>query len=118
MRPPDLEQLRKIFDSMLDAARARDEQRFWHDDRAFHTLILKVAGNQRLAKYVDALREITRVHEAAAPDLQAKGWVDLAEEHRPILEAIEAADPKGAARRMLGHIASTAKRVLGSRALG
>ena len=105
-------ELREAFHGLHEAAAANDEQRFWRFDRAFHYAILQATGNRRVAKTVDGLRDIMLMHQATTAALRAPTMVDVAEDHRPILEAIERGDADRAYRTMRDHVMHASERVL------
>ena len=107
-----VEELQHPFRDMQAAARHDDEQLFWRSDRAFHLAILTAAGNHRVAKTVDDLRDIILLRDATTSALRARKMIDVAEDHRPILRAIEDGNPGEAHRTMSDHIIHASQRVL------
>jgi DNA-binding GntR family transcriptional regulator len=79
------------------AASTGDVPAYLVADRAFHLELLALAGNRRLVRIAAELRDQARL--AAAETLEV-----MAEEHRPILEAIQARDVARAQRIMARHL--------------
>lgn len=102
---------RREFEAMLGSVRSGDESALWRHDRAFHLCILQSAGNLRLASYVDSLRDLILMRGATTTK-HSRSMTDIVEEHRPILEALEAGDGREAAEKMRQHIRTTADLVL------
>lgn len=107
-----LESLGEAFAGLQSAAAREDAQQFWRHDRAFHLAILNASGNQRVAATVDQLREIMLLREATTSALLDRRMTDVAEDHRPILLAIEAANPDQAYEAMREHIQHARERVI------
>jgi DNA-binding GntR family transcriptional regulator len=103
---------RRAFEAMHAGAIAGDEQRLWRHDRAFHAEILNASGNLRLAAIVDGLRAQLLLGDWTTVARQARSLVEIADEHRPILTAIEQLDDGAAAARMGEHITHTADLML------
>jgi DNA-binding GntR family transcriptional regulator len=107
----EAEAIRKHLEAMHIAARHGLLAEMWRHDRALHRTIVQSSGNLRAAQYLDGLRDLvlmrgaTTVHRARSP-------LEVAEDHRPLVEAIEARNPEGAAEEMRRHIRTTADLVL------
>lgn len=93
---------------MTEAAARGDEQAFVQLDQGLHDMILAAAGNARSRAIVKALRETTRLLGASTAD-RTRTLVDIGDEHRPIVDAIVAADPDAAASAMEQHLFNTGK---------
>jgi DNA-binding GntR family transcriptional regulator len=104
--PKEKLRIRKEFDAMLKAAQQGHETAMWRYDRAFHFEILSCSGNLRLANYVDELRNLILTRGITTAN-QPRSLVEIAEEHRPILGAIERGDGVRAAEEMAKHIQHT-----------
>ena len=100
--------LRKEFDAMVSAAGAGDQIEMWRRDRAFHRAILEASGNQRLAQYVDGLREIVLRRGETTAARRSRTPMEIANAHRPILAAILARQAAEAAAAMASHLNTTA----------
>lgn len=103
-----LHQIRSEYTAMVHTASAGDEQGLWVHDRAFHHVVLLQSGNRRLADYVDGLRDLVLVRGATTAG-RSRTLVEIAEEHRLILDRIEARDAEGTAEAMRAHLANTAE---------
>ena len=98
----DVSTLRAQIDGMLEAARDGDLRSQVRHDAAFHRLIVEACGNRILIDLWNSLGIEARTTISAVA-----GSVDqlqLAEMHRPILDAIAALDAARAAREMRRHI--------------
>ena len=86
---------------MEAAADVDDVATVYRQDLAFHDAVCRLSGNGRLhevfARYVPMLRALLHVDERMQQSLSA-----VAEQHRPIVDAIEAGDV-GAAMRHAEH---------------
>ena len=86
--PVALQELRRLFSEMEAAAREGDVPPVYARDLAFHEGLCRLSGNGRLhevfVRYVPMLRALLRVDEQVSESAKA-----IAEEHRPLLEAIE-----------------------------
>src|SRR5450759_1546444 len=108
MRSVDVRALRRSYDAMLRAGQASDAAELWHHDRSFHKKILQASGNNRVAQFIDGLRDLVLRRDATTVGRERTAC-EIAEEHRPILDAIEAGDADGAAEAMRRHIKTTAQ---------
>jgi GntR family transcriptional regulator, gluconate operon transcriptional repressor len=102
-RPADIDQLRRALDELERAADRRDIPAVSRTDLAFHETVCRLTGNGRLlavfSRHVPIVRTLIRLDEYlyASPE-------EIAGEHRPMLEAIEARDPELAATRFEAHV--------------
>ncbi len=102
-RPGDLDELRRALDELERAADRRDVTAVSRTDLAFHETLCRLTGNGRLhavfMRHVPVVRTLIRLdeHLYASPE-------EIAGEHRPMLEAIEARDPELAAARFETHV--------------
>lgn len=96
-------QLEHLVDQIEATAHDHDVAGNLNADRDFHLLILRAAGNQRLAKTVERLRDQTRLFNlrqlADTGDL-----VGSAAEHRTLLAALASRDRATAERVMQEHL--------------
>jgi len=92
-----LGRLRTRLGAIDDAVRSGDAAAVFQADLAFHQEMVALAGNSRIAevfaRYVPTLRALLRLDEHVYRSLD-----DIAMEHRPLFEAIEAGDADEAAR--------------------
>ncbi|MGI8310985.1 GntR family transcriptional regulator [Saccharopolyspora hattusasensis] len=98
----------------LDAALAQmtaqqdDREAFFAADRAFHDVILRASGNERLAEFVAGLRDaISLQGRRTIPG--ARSPAEILAEHEEIAAAIRAGDRELTARTMHEHLLNTAE---------
>jgi DNA-binding GntR family transcriptional regulator len=103
--------LRAELDQMRSAAADRDEARFMSHDRRFHDRVLGGGGNATLVGIVGNLRESLTTLGATTVDT-SRSLHDVADEHRPILDALVARSPERAAAAVRSHLAHTARLLL------
>jgi DNA-binding GntR family transcriptional regulator len=96
---------------MYEAADEGSEKNLMAHDRHFHRLILEAAGNDRLAAFVDSLRDLVLTRGVSTAGT-SRTLRDIATEHVPILERIKAGDGDGAAEAMRAHVLHTAQLLL------
>jgi len=106
--PDAISALRRTLAQMERAARADDELRLMELDRSLHRSILLITGNTRLATVVDSLRDLVLARGASTANI-SRTLLDIAEEHRAIVEAIARRDPAGAGRAMHEHVHQTGR---------
>jgi GntR family transcriptional regulator, gluconate operon transcriptional repressor len=102
-RDPDaIERLRALADEIDAAVRAGSPARVSRADLAFHHALCELCGNGRILevfdRYVPTLRGLLRLDELAVRSLD-----EVSEQHRPLVEAIEAGDEEAAARAFEAH---------------
>jgi DNA-binding GntR family transcriptional regulator len=103
----ELERLRRLLDSMRDAARRRNAHEQSLSNAAFHATIVHAARNSTLERQWQLLEPFSRTYiTVSRPSLDL---VELSERHVPIIEAIERRDPAAAARAMEEHLAHAAE---------
>jgi DNA-binding GntR family transcriptional regulator len=94
--PVVLDQLATKVDDIGRAVGGGDAASVFQADLAFHETLVRLAGNSRLTevfdRYVPTLRALLRLDEHVYRSLD-----DIALEHRPLLEAIQAGDAGRAA---------------------
>ena len=102
-RPADLEALNTALGELEAAALRGDVSAVSRTDLAFHETVCRLTGNHRLhgvfMRYVPMVRTLIRLDEHLYQSLD-----EIAEEHRPMLAAIEARDPDLAAARFETHV--------------
>ena len=101
-RPAAVAELRSAIDAMDAAATAGDVQAVGRHDLEFHEGLCRLSGNRRLhavfLQHVRALRTLIRLDEQLY-----RSPAEIAPQHRPILDAIEAGDSDLAAARCEAH---------------
>jgi DNA-binding GntR family transcriptional regulator len=108
------DQIQWHFHQMTLAARAGNADTMWKHDRAFHQAILEASGNSRLARYIDALRDL--VQRRGQLTTRSRQLEAIAREHAPILAAMENRDGPGADHAMRRHIRQTRDALLAQEA--
>jgi DNA-binding GntR family transcriptional regulator len=106
-----LDTVQARFDAMQLAADDDDADATLRADRDFHLALLAVAGNRKLVSVLEDLRNLVLRHGiATAPS--ARSCQDVVDDHRDILEAVRARDPRAAATAMHRHILNTATLII------
>lgn len=93
------------FRALDEAVSAGDEDAFWQADRAWHDVVLRGSGNGRAADIVAALRATTAL---LGPPTR-RSLADVRDEHRPVVEAVQAQDPSAAEATMRRHLTVTGR---------
>jgi DNA-binding GntR family transcriptional regulator len=106
--PEFVAELRAELAEMHRAAAAHDEARFMQHDQRLHDLILAAAGNSRLLKLIDGLRDTTRYLGASTAEV-SRTLQAICAEHEPVIDAIAAADPAAAGEAMSRHVTNTGR---------
>lgn len=88
-----------------------DEPTLMRHDRAFHKLLNGAAGNERLAEFVDSLRDQTLTRGVSTVG-RSRSLEHIVAEHHEILDAVDARDAEAAARAMRRHVSNTARLLL------
>lgn len=107
----DLEALRLECAAMENAAAAGDEPLFMLHDQRLHALILGLAGNRRVGRIIENLRDATRLVGASTIE-KSRTLQDVHREHLPVVEAIAAGDSAAAAEAMHRHLTETGRLLL------
>lgn len=101
-----LRDLKQALRGMQRAVADGDIDTMWEDDRRFHWLILAGTGNERLADYVDTLRNIV-LTKAIFTAGRSRTPEDIVAEHAAVFESMELKDADAAASAMFEHIRHT-----------
>ncbi len=98
--------IRAALDAMAAAAARGDEASFWPADHRLHDLLLRAAGNARVAAIVAQLRAATAL---LGPPTTASGrtLAEIHAEHEPVVAAVLARDGTAAERAMRTHLEAT-----------
>ena len=101
-KPEDLRVIRRVFDDMRPHAATGDVAAFARADLKFHETVCLRCGNRRLhtvfMRYVPLLYSLIRLDEYLYTSLDL-----VAEDHVPMIEAIEAGDGDSAAHLFESH---------------
>lgn len=114
----DRRHLRQALDALNEIGaddpkgRARDHLEC---DARFHHVIMNAAGNQRLATFIDTLRDLQQVRGVSTVGV-TRDFQDVYQDHLTIYERIVAGDAAGAATAMRDHISLTARLLLAQEA--
>lgn len=100
-----LENLEKHLAGMMAIGDRGGDHAMHVHHRAFHEAIAETFANDRIGSLLNLLRDGIRARSHAIP--KGRGNHAIAEEHRPILEGIKAADCSGAGRAMAFHLVSS-----------
>ncbi len=99
--------LREVLAAMRAAADEDDVPTFAQLDRSLHAALGEAVGNARLSQEVDRLRDSIQVRGVATFG-RTRSMRDVADEHEPIVAAVEAGDAAAAASAMRDHLVRTA----------
>jgi DNA-binding GntR family transcriptional regulator len=115
--PKDEKQLRQALDNFngLDPTGRNGRLGHLECDATFHRVIMMASGNQRLANFVDTMRDLQQVRGASTVGI-SREFRDVYQDHAVIFERIKERDPAGAAAAMRDHIAITARLLLAQEA--
>ncbi len=102
-RDEDVRELRGLLDRLEAAAKSGDVRAVARADLAFHDAVCRLSGNSRLhavfTRDVPTMQALISIDDQLYPSL-----ADTAQEHRPLLVAIETGDSEAAAAGFEGHI--------------
>lgn len=101
--PQEMITLEEQFSVMRELGDDASRIELMRHDIAFHDLVLRAAGNERLATTVRRLRDAVVTRRA----LTSRPIPAIVAEHEPILDAIRMRDPEKARAAMYDHIVST-----------
>ncbi|MCZ7530480.1 MAG: GntR family transcriptional regulator [Acidimicrobiia bacterium] len=104
-------EIERSFKAMESAASAGNEPLMMEHDRRFHVLLVEQAGNERLARYMDQLRDLI-LSRGVSTVGKSRSLSDVVDAHRRILCALVAGDAAGAAEAMRDHVLQTAEMIV------
>jgi len=113
--PAEIRDLRSIASALtslikeLDASRkpvldGKQMERFEIADLAFHTYIMKLAGNRRSLKALAGIRMLIRIFAARRGGHTGAALKQVNRDHLDLIAALQAADPQSAAECVHRHI--------------
>jgi len=111
MDAEELEQLKQSAKAFEKAAHANDLTEIAKKDEAFHDVIYKASKNNRLIQILNNLREQMYRYRLEYIKDEAKREI-LVEEHKMIVEAIEANDVTLAKKALKKHISNQEKTII------
>lgn len=105
--------LERLVERMEAAAKARDIRRYYPINLTFHETLLELSGNGKL---IDISRRLVdELHLFRRRSLvQGGGMAVSNDEHRRILSAVAARDPKAAGEALAAHVEAAEARLLKS----
>jgi GntR family transcriptional regulator, transcriptional repressor for pyruvate dehydrogenase complex len=104
-----LERLESLIGEMH--SRIDAPERFVEADVRFHLEVARAAQNDMLAKIHSSLHSLLRVWISEVISHQDRPLAALAEEHRPVLEAVRAGDRAAAEAAMREHLEAAGRRL-------
>lgn len=107
----ELRQLNSALDTFCKSIEHASLRQHLELDARFHRIIMRASGNQRLADFIDTLRDLQMMRGfSAAP--KSRDLRDICDDHRRIYEHIAAHNPMRAAAAMREHIAVAARLII------
>jgi DNA-binding GntR family transcriptional regulator len=106
-----LRQLARSLDAFRRAISTANLRQHLELDAGFHRIIMLASGNQRLAAFVDTLRDL-QVMRGASTAPRTRSLKDICQDHERIYNQMLAGDAMGAAMAMRDHIALTSRLLL------
>lgn len=111
----DLGMLTRALDDFRDLVESSTPRDHLQCDARFHAVILRTAGNARLAHFVETLRDLQMARGASTAG-RTRSLADIYDDHARIHERVVAGDAIGAARLMRDHIALAGQLLLAQEA--
>lgn len=107
----DLEELRRTFAIIQAQAKSPEFKEYPHDLFDFHAYLVQASGNERLIKFMQAIRGQSRLirFQSAASRERA---LDALKEHLAIFEALAKRDAELAEQQMRAHVRNVKQNVL------
>jgi DNA-binding GntR family transcriptional regulator len=96
---------------MRDAMSADDAELFLREDRQFHRTLLSISGNERLAEFVDSLRNVV-LSSGVSTANRTESIGEILEPHLELLRLVRDGKPAAAAASMREHLVSTGHKLL------
>jgi DNA-binding GntR family transcriptional regulator len=107
----DLDELEGIIEAMVEAGRENDPQRLTELDAHFHEYIIDKSGHQLLFRTWQGINPLNWT-AITVIRLRNRNLVELAERHRPILEALRKRDIPLAEATIQDHVLVLGERVV------
>jgi len=107
----DVAALEADLHNMRQAMIADDADTFLVADRGFHKTLLSVSGNDRLAHFVDGLRNVV-LRTGLSTAKQSESIEEILTPHEVILDLVRAHNADAAARAMHEHVVHTGRRLI------
>ncbi len=107
----DLITLDRFIEDMIKAAKANDPERLTELDTGFHEFILTCSGNSLLLKTWQGISPLNWTMMTVIR-LKDRNLVELAERHRPIVDALRAGNQEQAEQAIREHVLVLGERVV------
>lgn len=104
-KPIEIRELKKIHESLENAARDGRIDAFFEANQAFHKRIQELANNRWLLSVIQDLRKVLKLSRLHSLSLEGRLQQSL-DEHRAIMAAFEAGDAAKAEQLMHDHLLS------------
>jgi DNA-binding GntR family transcriptional regulator len=102
-RPEEIERLRELHQHLRQAAKGRDAAAYFEANSRFHRFIAELAGNERLYRMIDQMRQEMRKTRILALHLPQR--VDYSmREHDQIMDAFLRKNPELAESAVIKHL--------------
>jgi DNA-binding GntR family transcriptional regulator len=101
--------IKELEASRKPALDDKQMERFEVADLAFHTYIMKLAGNRRSLKVLAGLRQLIRIFAARRGGHSLSTLKQINRDHQDLIGSIQAGDPQAAAECVHRHIAKSHK---------
>lgn len=113
MRPADHRRLRDALGELGRAAASNgSHHEYLRRDAEFHAVILRAAGNRRLADFVQSLRDLQLIRDASTVD-RSRPLADVVADHERIFRAIVEGRAADAEDEMRRHLRLTQELLIG-----
>lgn len=99
----DIEDLRKIAQRITQAVTQSDRLEYFHANQDFHLRLVAMAGNASLAEIHQNLNARLYPFRFRGISSSDHGWMELADEHQLIIDAITAGDVRRSAELLEFH---------------
>jgi DNA-binding GntR family transcriptional regulator len=102
-RPEEIERLRELHQLLKQACKAKDTERYFAANSRFHRFIAELAGNERLYRLIDEMRQEMRKTRILALDLPLRLDYSM-REHDQIMDAFLKKNPELAEATVIKHL--------------
>ena len=107
----ELRQLSSALDTFRRTIHQADTREHLELDARFHRIIMRASGNQRLADFIDTLRDLQMMRGfSAAP--KTRDLKEICDDHQLIYDQIVARNAMGAAVAMRDHLALSSRLII------
>lgn len=107
-----LGKIARSLDLMKDELNTGGQTELYKLDRVFHRAVFEAAGNKRLLRSMEELRDNFLRFETQTAFDRYETSLEVLEEHRAVYEAIRAGDADLAERQMISHLEKTIGRTV------